>query len=125
MEEVVKSCSGFHLHSIQKLATKELHSQQGKDENEKNKKNQQSDDGGDRVDQRLDQVTHRRPVSKKQNNLRNSEIIQDLLLCNFETSQETDTSHNRETHRRNQFILDQDVLQDRAQNDKKVKSVEQ
>ena len=45
-------------------ATKYLHAQEGKDEDEQNEQNQQSVDRGDGVDQRLHQVTHRRPVSR-------------------------------------------------------------
>ena len=59
LEEAVKCCSRF---VIQKFASEKLHSQQGKDEDEETQEDQQSHDGGDWVDKRLDEVTHSWPV---------------------------------------------------------------
>ena len=46
-------------------ATKDLHTQEGKDKDEQNEQNQQSDNGCDGIDQRFDKVTHSRPISKQ------------------------------------------------------------
>ena len=44
------------------LAAENLHAQQGKDEDKEHEEDEQGVDGGDRVDQRLDQVAHGGPV---------------------------------------------------------------
>ena len=46
-------------------ATKDLHTQEGKNKDEQNEQNQQSDNGCDGIDQRFDKVTHSRPISKQ------------------------------------------------------------
>ena len=47
-------------------ATKDLHAEEGKDEDEEHEEDQQGNNGGDRVHQGLDKVTHGRPVSRKE-----------------------------------------------------------
>jgi hypothetical protein len=66
LEEAVKRCPRTFY---QELATKKLHSEKSKDENKENEENQQSNNGRYGVDQRLDQVTHRRPVSSNKNRI--------------------------------------------------------
>ena len=63
LEEAVK---GRPWTFYQEFSTKKLHPKKSKDENEENKKNQQSHNGRYRVDQWLDQVTHSWPVSEEE-----------------------------------------------------------
>ena len=48
-----------------------------------------------------------------------------LLLCNFESSEETDTSEHGETDGRNELVLDEEILPDGAEDHEEVESVEE
>lgn len=61
--EAVKGAAWFGLVGKVELPSKDLHTQQGEDDNEKEEEQQQAGDGTDRVQERSHQITERRPVS--------------------------------------------------------------
>lgn len=60
MIKIVECTSGL---LVLESSTEDLHAEEGKDEDEEDEEDQQGVDGGDRVDEGLDQVAHGRPVS--------------------------------------------------------------
>ena len=65
LAEVVKSTTRL-LGIIGEATPKNLHSQQGKNEDKENEQDQEGIDGGYGVDQTLDQITHGGPVSGRE-----------------------------------------------------------
>ncbi len=62
LREAVEVAPG--LDCVRELPAEDLHSQQGEDEDEQEENDEQGVDGRDRVHQRLDEVSHGRPVPK-------------------------------------------------------------
>ena len=60
---------------------------------------------------------------KKKKNVFLINFLKKISLCHFKSSQESNTSHDRKTHRWHKFIFNQDIFQYGAKDHKEVKSV--
>lgn len=67
LREAVKGAARFWLVGKVELPSKHLHTQQGKDDNEKEEEQQQAGNGTDWVQEGSHQITERCPVSTAQN----------------------------------------------------------
>ena len=63
------------------LSAEELHSKEGKDENEEKEQEQERDDGTHTVEQRYDEIAQRRPVSTQHTHSRLVDCVAEEALA--------------------------------------------